>query len=124
MNTKEVGQKLVELCLSGHFFEAIDTLYGDDIVSIEAAPSPNFPMEMRGIENIREKNKKWGAENEIHAIRGEGPWPHQDRFAVRWTFDISPKSGPAAGQRIQFDEIALYTVANGKVVKEEFFYDV
>ena len=29
MTAKEVGKKLVDLCTSGHFFEAIDTLYAD-----------------------------------------------------------------------------------------------
>lgn len=123
MKTQEVGKKLVALCQAGHFFEAIDTLYGDDIVSIEAADSPGFPREMRGIDAIREKNRKWGDENEIHSIHGEGPWPHYERFAVRWTIDVTPRSGPMEGKRNVFDEIALYTVADGKIVKEEFFYE-
>ena len=29
MTAKEVGKKLVDLCTSGHFFEAIDTLYAE-----------------------------------------------------------------------------------------------
>lgn len=123
MDTKEVGKKLVELCVSGHFFEAIDTLYGEDIVSIEAAQSPDFPQELRGIDAIREKNRQWSDAHEIHGIRGEGPWPHKDRFAVRWSMDVSPKHGPNAGQRAPFEEVAIYTVANGKIVKEEFYYD-
>ena len=124
MNTKEVGEKLIALCQSGHFFEAIDTLYDENVVSVEAAATPDFPMELRGIQAIREKNQRWSDANEVHSVRGDGPWPHQDRFAIRWAFDVSPVSGPAKGQRVQFDEVAIYTVANGKVVKEEFFYDV
>jgi ketosteroid isomerase-like protein len=123
MNAKEVGQKLIELCEAGHFFEAIDTLYGEDVVSIEAAESPDFARETRGIEAIREKNRQWAAAHEIHSIRAEGPWPHYERVAVRWSMDVSRKSESGAGERMKFDEIALYTVADGKVVKEEFFYD-
>ena len=29
-----------------------------------------------------------------------------------------------AGKRMQFEEAALYTVRDGKVVQEEFFYDM
>lgn len=28
------------------------------------------------------------------------------------------------GQRVQMDEAALYTVKDGRVVKEEFFYQI
>ncbi len=28
----------------------------------------------------------------------------------------------AIGKRMAMDEVALYTVANGKIVREEFFY--
>ena len=123
MNTKQVGQELIALCTSGHFFEAIDTLYSPDIVSIEAVESPDYPREMRGIDAVRDKNKRWSAAHDVHAIRADGPWQHRDRFAVRWSFDVSPSSGPAKGERSTFDEIAIYTVADGKIVKEEFFYD-
>lgn len=120
MTTKEVGQKLIELCTSGHFFEAIDTLYADDIVSVEAAETPMFAGEIHGIAGVRDKNQRWSDANEVHSVRADGPWPHQDRFAVRWEFDVTPQGG----QRAKFDEIAVYTVQEGKVVREEFFYDV
>lgn len=118
MTTMEIGQKLIELCTSGHFFEAIDTLYADDVVSVEAAESPAFAREIRGIEGVRDKNRRWSDMNEVHEVRGEGPWPHQERFAVRWSFDTTPKGG----QRMSFDEIAVYTTRDGKIVREEFFY--
>jgi len=37
-------------------------------------------------------------------------------------YDITPKDGPMKGKRMQMDEAALYTVANGKIVQEEFFH--
>ncbi|MBA2434481.1 MAG: nuclear transport factor 2 family protein, partial [Chthoniobacterales bacterium] len=36
MNTSEVGKKVVELVRRQAWREAIDTLYGDDVVSVEA----------------------------------------------------------------------------------------
>jgi hypothetical protein len=39
-------------------------------------------------------------------------------------YDVTPKIGPKAGQLMQIEEAGLYTVKNGKVTKEEFFYDM
>jgi hypothetical protein len=36
MNSEKVGKKLVELCRKGEWMQAIDSLYGKDIVSVEA----------------------------------------------------------------------------------------
>ena len=38
--------------------------------------------------------------------------------------EVTAKAGPMAGKRMKLDEAALYTVKDGKVVKEEFFYDM
>jgi ketosteroid isomerase-like protein len=43
---------------------------------------------------------------------------------VRFKFDVTAKSGPMAGKRFVMDEAALYTVKDGKVVHEEFFYSM
>ena len=58
----------------------------------------------------------------MHGVKVEGPWPHGDRFIVRFTLDVTAKSGPMAGKRFSMDEVGLYTVKEGKVVQEEFFY--
>jgi len=64
----------------------------------------------------------WYGNHEVHSGKAEGPWPHGDRFIVRFIYEVTPKTGPMAGKRMTVDEAGLYTVANGKVVKEEFFY--
>jgi ketosteroid isomerase-like protein len=43
---------------------------------------------------------------------------------VKFWLDVTAKAGPMAGKRIQMNEAALYTVKDGKIVKEEFFYDM
>jgi ketosteroid isomerase-like protein len=37
---------------------------------------------------------------------------------------VTPKAGPQKGKRMQMDEIGVYTVKNGKIVREEFFYSM
>jgi hypothetical protein len=122
--TLEVGKRLVELCRQGKALEAIDTLYSPNIVSIEAMAMTSMPARMEGLPAIRGKAEWWEKNHEIHSGQAEGPWPHGDRFIVRFKYDVTPRSGPMEGKRMQLDEAALYTVQDGKVVQEEFFYSM
>lgn len=118
--TLEVGKQLVDLCKQGKNDECMDTLYHPDIVSVEAASSPNMPAEARGLATIRERAKWWGDNHTIHSAKAEGPYPHGDRFIVHFTYDVTSK--PMGNKRITLDEMGLYTVKDGKIVREEFFY--
>jgi ketosteroid isomerase-like protein len=42
-----------------------------------------------------------------------------DQFTVRFKMDVTVKE---TGQRNQMDEIALYTIKDGKIAEERFFY--
>ncbi|MFO0750895.1 MAG: nuclear transport factor 2 family protein [Myxococcota bacterium] len=119
MSASEIGKKLVELCKAGKNAEAIATLYADDIVSVEAGAPPGQSPESRGLAAVQGKSEWWRANHTVHSATCEGPWPHGDRFAVRFTYDITRH---ANGQRVQMDEIGLFTVAGDKIVREEFFY--
>ena len=123
-SVKEIGDKLVGFCRDSLNLEAISSLYSPDIVSVEAIGSAEMPAEMRGIDQVVAKNKWWYENNEIHHASAEGPFPHGDRFAVIFHYETTAKSGARKGQRSRFEEVALYTVKNGKIVREEFFYDM
>ncbi|MGZ4809758.1 MAG: nuclear transport factor 2 family protein [Thermoanaerobaculia bacterium] len=124
MDATQVGKKLVEFCRNGLNLDAISTLYSPEIVSVEAAGSDEMPAEMRGIDKVVAKNKWWYENHEIHHASAEGPFPHKDRFAVIFHYETTPKTGPQKGKRGKFQEVAIYTVKNGKIVREEFFYDM
>ena len=124
MTTKEIGDKLVELCRSGRNLDALDTLYSPKAVSVEATGGPEMPRVMEGLPAIRGKNEWWYANHEIHRGDVKGPFPNEDRFAVIFDYEVTPKVGPMAGRRIQMEEVALYTVKDGKIVREEFFYNM
>lgn len=121
MNTIEIAKKYVELCRSNDHKTILTTLFSPDIVSVEAGAPPGQSPEVRGVEAVAEKGKKWESEHEIHEARVEGPWPHGDRFIVRFGYDITNKP---SGRRMKMEEAALLTVADGKIVREEFFYSM
>jgi ketosteroid isomerase-like protein len=121
-NVMQVATKLVNLCREGRHMDAINTLYAKDIVSIEAHGGMDFPARMEGLDAVRGKGQWWMDNHEVHGGQVDGPYPHGDRFIVRFVYDVTPKVGPMKGQRMTIEEAGLYTVRDGKVVQEEFFY--
>lgn len=122
-DTITVGKKLVALCREGKNMEALDTLYSPDIISIEAmSGGPEMPARIDGIAAVKGKATWWEENHEVHSAVVEGPYPHGERFIVHFKYEVTGKAGPMAGKRITMDEGALYTVKDGKVVQEEFFY--
>ena len=121
MSTMEIAKKLVELCKQGKNDVALNTLFADDVVSVEAVPMPNGQQETKGLAAVKGKGEWWRANHEIHSASVTGPWPHGDRFVVGFQYDVTNKP---SGNRMKMDEVGLYAVQNGKIVREEFFYDM
>src|SRR6185369_8061742 len=121
MNANEIGKKLVELCKAGKNDECQESLYAKDIVSVEAAAPPSGgDRTAKGLDAVRAKGKWWGENHIVHKAEVFGPYPHgEDRFATRFVYDVTNKP---SGKRFTMDEVAVFHVANGKIVREEFFY--
>ena len=120
----EVGSKLVDYCRQGKWMDAVNSLYSPNIVSVEPQGGPEMPAKMEGIDPVRGKTEWWEQNHEVHNVTVEGPYPHGDRFIVRFKLEVTPKAGPMAGKRMAMDEMGLYTVKDGKVAQEEFFYSM
>ena len=117
-----IGKQLVALYNQGKAAEAVDTLSAQNIVSIEAMEMPGMPARTEGLAAVKARKKAFYDNSTIHATSADGPWPHGDRFIVTFTIDMTAKAGPMAGQRMHMKEAALFTVQNGKITQEEFFY--
>ncbi|WP_316013997.1 nuclear transport factor 2 family protein [Roseobacter sp. HKCCA0434] len=121
MSVQEIGKQLVAHCRAGTEAEALATLYAPDVVSVEAADAGNG-REVQGIDAIRGKHEWWAENFEVHGGSVSDPMPHgDDRFAVIFGIDATHK---ASGTRETMDEVGVYHVKDGKIVREEFFYPV
>lgn len=121
MTTQEVADELVKLCSQGKFREATETLYSNDIVSVEAAAPPGGSRESTGLEAVMAKGEWWAANHEVHSAKVEGPLVAGAHFAVTFKLDVTFKP---QDKRFMMEEVAVYKVAGGKVVYEQFFYDM
>jgi len=121
MTNAEVGERLCALCREGKNLEAIDELYADDVVSVEAAEDDGpLPRTVEGKETVRGKTEWWANAHEVHDNEVRGPFPHgDDRFAVLFDVDVTHIE---SDQRFHLVEVGVYTVADGRVVREEFYY--
>ena len=121
MTIQEVADQLVKLCSQGKFAEATEALYSPDIVSVEASAPPGQSREVTGIAAVKAKGEWWIANHEVHAASVEGPLVTHSHFAVTFKMDITFKP---QSKRFQMEEIAIYKVVDGKIVYEEFFYNM
>ncbi|HSX60626.1 MAG TPA: nuclear transport factor 2 family protein [Tahibacter sp.] len=122
MSTTQIAARLVELCRQGKYEQAQDELYADDAVSIEM---PGLPPEalgdVSGLEAIREKGRRWGDNiAEIHGGSVSDPVVAGDWFSVSMSIDATYKDRG----RVPMQEICVYQVRDGKIVREQFFYSL
>jgi ketosteroid isomerase-like protein len=119
MTLQEIANELVAGCREGREMANLDTLYAPDAVSVEGADMGQGQA-MTGVEAIKGKHAWWAATHDFHGGSIAGPFTMQpDKFAVIFGLDVTVKE---TGQRIQGQEVAVYTVADGRIVREEFFY--
>ncbi|WP_299526378.1 nuclear transport factor 2 family protein [Winogradskyella sp.] len=118
MTTKEIAEKLVNYCRNHQDEEAYQELYSPEITSIEMQE----PMkEVHGFEGIQKKGQWWNENFEVHGVEVSDPLVGDNHFSVRFWMDTTHKP---SGQRSQMSEIAVYEVKDGKILKEQFFYDI
>jgi limonene-1,2-epoxide hydrolase len=117
MSTQEVAEKVVELVRQQAWYKALDTLYDKDIVSVEASASEGESVEKRGIDQVRGKIDWWLNAMEVHSFTAKGPFVAHDRFVVQYDADVTEKNSK---KRFQLSEVGVFTVKNGKIVREEF----
>lgn len=119
MTTQQVADRLVELCRKGQFVEAVQELYSDDIISIEPDGS-GLPTHCEGIPAIMQKGEQWNAMVEqVNSSNISDPIVAENFFSMTMKSNMKMVNAPEA---MDMDELCVYNVVDGKVVKEQFFY--
>lgn len=112
----EIGADLVSLFNRGKFDEVERKYWSPKIESIEGA---GVNLGWRGLAAVQAKNAEWYASHTFNGASAEGPYVGSSGFAVKFRMDITEKAG---GRRFVMEEIGVYTVHNGRIVREEFMY--
>ena len=116
MSLETVAKKFCELCSQGKNFDVMKTMYSPNIVSVEADGK-----QTSGKDPVIKKSEAWGATNKVNAEKVRGPFPSgKNQFAVHFMFDVMRKG---SDKPITLEEIALYTVENDQITREQFFYE-
>ena len=118
MTTEEIAKKLCAHCRNHTEAQGLEELYAETAESIEAmSPEGQSPVS-KGRDAIQAKHDWWAETMEVHSFDLEGPFVHDNQFAVVFDIDCTEK---ASGQRWKSKEVGLYEVFEGKIVKESFF---
>jgi ketosteroid isomerase-like protein len=118
MTTQDVANRFNELAATGQWDAIQEELYADDAISIEPPHSQGLQT-VSGKAAIREKGHQF--QQMIEAMHGgysKEPVVAGNHFAVAMGMDVTMKGMG----RMQMDEVAVYEVKDGKIVKEQFFY--
>jgi len=119
MNALEVGQRLVELTRADNDAQALDELYSDAIVSIEAATADEGEAQTwEGIQAVKEKHAWWNSVTTLHSMSAEGPYAGigDDHFVVKFVMDATMQERG----RSTLTEVGLFQVEAGKIVREAY----
>ena len=118
LTTTEVAARFNELAKEGNWNKIQDELFAENAASIEP-PGAMGMQSVQGLSAIRQKGKQFEETvEEMHGGYSSDPLVTGNHFAVAMGMDVTMKG---AG-RVKMDEIALYEVKDGKIVKEQFFY--
>ena len=118
MTTKEIAARFDELTQSGQWQKIQEELFSQDAESIEPAHAQGMQT-VKGMDAIIQKGINF--QSSIEEMHGGYCTPAVvggNFFSVAMGMDVTVKGMG----RMNMEEIALYEVKDGKIVKEQFFY--
>lgn len=121
MTTQELATHYRKLMMERKFLEIQDTYYAEDVVSqeMEKATAMGLAVITQGREAIKAKGiARRATIEEMHSYYCSEPLVAGEFFSVILKQDLTFKGRP----RTTIEEIAIFQVKDGKVVKEQFFY--
>jgi hypothetical protein len=118
---QDVARDFTFMLRQGQFIAARERFCAADIRSIEPHDLPGgIPAAVSGIEDARAKNVRWFGTRHIHDLSIDGPFVTGNQFALFLDMMIA---GQTSGGDQPFTEIAIFTVRDGRICEERYFYD-
>lgn len=118
MTTQEVADKFDQLANSNQWDKIQDELYADDAESIE--PENSMALKYaKGKAALKEKSAQFNSMiEEMYGGFCSKPVVGGNFFSVAMGMDVKFKGM----ERMNMDEVCVYEVKDGKIVKEQFFF--
>jgi hypothetical protein len=114
----DIANRLFELCHAGQYEQAQDELYSPDALSIEPPQSQGL-QSAKGLDEIKKKGHAFQQMLEaVHRSEVTGPLVAGNHIAIGLILDATLKG---MGRQVM-EELCMYEVKDGKIVKEQFFY--
>ena len=118
MTTQEVADLFYDHAQQGKWNEIQDELFSDDAESIEP-PHAQGLKNAKGRDGLKQKAEAFNSSvEEMHGGFCSKPVVGGNYFSVAMGIDATMKGMG----RMKMDEIAVYEVKDGKIVKEQFFF--
>jgi ketosteroid isomerase-like protein len=115
MSTQQRVQELISYVEQGRILDALDEFYADDVVMQDNHNPPTVGKAA----NVERERALLAGIAEVHENRAGAVLVDGDRAAINWRFEFTG----ADGRRYRFDQVALQTWRDGRIVRERFFYD-
>ncbi|MEP6845567.1 MAG: SnoaL-like domain-containing protein [Panacibacter sp.] len=118
MTTQEIANRMAELFKENKWMEVQDEFFAEDCESIEPANSQGLKY-AKGMVAIKEKAKNFNdMVEEVH-----GGWVSDLLVGGNYITCVMGMDATMKGMgRMKMDEVCVYEVKDGKIVKEQFFF--
>lgn len=118
MSTQEIADRLVTLCRAGEYETVYRELFdGENVLSIEPGGKPENVVQ--GVAAIKQKGAEFNKTLEaFHSSYVSDPLVAGNSISLAMGIEAT-FTGKG---RVKMDEICVYEVKNGKIVKEQFFF--
>lgn len=113
-SASEIGASLVASFNAGKWDEPCKKWWAQDVTSVEG-----IGLAWTGKNAALAKNADWYKENRPLGGTAEGPFVGASGFAVKFHLEVEEI---ASGKRTIMDEVGVYTVKDGRIIREEFMY--
>lgn len=118
-NVDDVAHDFTTLLRAGQY-EAASRYWAKDVVSIEPVELKcGIPAIVSGLDAARRKSRAWSNASRVEDLSIDGPFVTGNQFALFLDMIIVNR---ADGQSSAFTEIAVYTVRDGQIAEERYFY--